>query len=168
MQCRTQLSASANPEHITEGIKKLLRGHTAGLFLTPPFRDLHCSPLGAVSKKEDSYRLIMDLSSPSGSSINGYISDYEYPVTFSKFYDAIEMLQKSGKGALMGKIDIRHAFRICPVRSEDYELLLLGTYWGGGFYFIELRLPFSVRTVNLHFQLICRCTALDLTEQTFD
>ena len=43
----------------------------------------------------------------------------------------------------MGKIDTRHAFRICPVRAEDYELL--GTYWEG-FYFIELRLPFGLRT----------------------
>ena len=64
-------------------------------------------------------------------------------MTFSKFDEAIEMLQKLGKGALMGKIDIRHAFHICPVRAENYELL--GTYWEG-FYFIELRLPFGLRT----------------------
>ena len=65
VQCQNQLSASANPEHITEAIKKeLLRGHTAGPFLSPPFKDLHCSSLGAVPKKDGSYRLIMDLSSP--------------------------------------------------------------------------------------------------------
>ena len=64
-------------------------------------------------------------------------------MTFSKFDEAIELLQKLGKGALMGKIDIRHAFRICPVGAEDYELL--GTYWEG-FYFIELRLPFGLWT----------------------
>ena len=67
VQCRNQLSASANPEHITEAIKKeLLRGHTAGPFLSPLFKDLHCSSLGAVPKKDGSYRLIMDLSSPPG------------------------------------------------------------------------------------------------------
>ena len=53
------------------------------------------------------------------------------------------MMQKLDKGALMGKIDIRHAFCICPVRAEVYELL--GTYWEG-FYFIELWLPFGLRT----------------------
>ena len=51
------------------------------------------------------------------------ISKDEYPMTFSKFYEAIEMLQGLGKGTVMGKIDNRHAFRRCPVRSEDYELL---------------------------------------------
>ena len=85
----------------------------------------------------------MDFSSPSDNSINDYISKDEYPLTFSKSDEAIEMLQKLGKGALMGKIDIRHAFHICSVRSEDYELL--GTYWQG-LYFIELRLPFGLRT----------------------
>ena len=84
---------NANPEHITEAIKKeLLRGHTAGPFLTPPFKDLHCSPLVAVPKKDGSYRLIMDLSSPSGNSINDYISKDEYPVTFAKFNESIKML----------------------------------------------------------------------------
>ena len=38
----------------------------------------------------------------------------------------------------MAKIDIKHAFRICPVRLKDYELL--GTFWEG-LYFVELRLP---------------------------
>ena len=64
-------------------------------------------------------------------------------MTLSKFDKAIEMLQKLGKGTLMDKIDIRHAFRICPLRSEDHELL--GTYWEG-FYFIDVQLPFGLRT----------------------
>ena len=45
VQGRNQLSESANPKHITEAIRtELLRGHTTGLFLTLPFKDLHCSP----------------------------------------------------------------------------------------------------------------------------
>ena len=43
----------------------------------------------------------------------------------------------------MAKIDIRHAFRLCPVRPEDYELL--GTYWEG-LYYVELQLPFGLRS----------------------
>ena len=53
------------------------------------------------------------------------------------------MVQRPGKGALMAKIDIKHAFRIFPVRPEDYELL--GTFWEG-LYFVELRLPFRLRS----------------------
>ena len=41
----------------------------------------------------------------------------------------------------MGKIDIKHAFRICPVWLADIELL--GTFLHG-LYFVELRLPFSL------------------------
>ena len=59
---------------------------------------------------------------------------------FSRFDDAVQRL---GKGALMTKIDIKHAFRICPVRPEDYELL--GTF-REGLYFFELRLPFGLRS----------------------
>ena len=49
-----------------------------------------------------------------------------------------------GKGAL-AKIDIKHAFRICPLTPEDYGLL--GTFWEG-LYSVELRLrlPFSLRS----------------------
>ena len=43
--------------------------------------------------------------------------------------------------SVMGKIDIKHVFRICPVRQVDIELL--GTFWQG-IYFVELRLPFGL------------------------
>ena len=43
----------------------------------------------------------------------------------------------------MGKIDIKHTFRICRVRLADTELL--GTFWQG-LYFVELRLPFGLRS----------------------
>ena len=62
---------------------------------------------------------------------------------FSRFDDAVTMVQRLGIGALMAKVDIKHAFRICPMRPEDYELL--GTFWEG-LYFVELRLPFGLRS----------------------
>ena len=40
------------------------------------------------------------------------------------------------------KVDIKHAFRFCPVRLADIELL--GTFWQG-LYFVEFRLPFDLR-----------------------
>ena len=43
----------------------------------------------------------------------------------------------------MGKTDIKHTFRICPVRPADIELL--GIFWQG-LYFVELRLPFGLRS----------------------
>ena len=43
----------------------------------------------------------------------------------------------------MAKLDIKHAFRLCPVSPVDWNLL--GTHWEG-FYFIELRLRFGLRS----------------------
>ena len=43
----------------------------------------------------------------------------------------------------MAKIDIQHAFRLCPVRPEDWPLL--GFSWESKFY-CDLRLPFGSRS----------------------
>ena len=133
-------SAPSNASAVTEAIsKELSRGHVAGPLTKAPFENLHCSPLGAVPKKDGSYHLIIDLSSPPGRSINEGISKDDYSIVFSRFDDAVTM----GIGALMVKVDIKHAFHICPVRPEDYELL--GTFWEG-LYIVELQLPFSLRS----------------------
>ena len=42
----------------------------------------------------------------------------------------------------MAKIDIRHAFRICPVRKSQWALLC---YWWQGAFFVDTRLPFGSR-----------------------
>ena len=137
-------SARDNPEQVTAAIiKELERGHTAGPFTHPPFENFRCSPLGAVPKKDGTHCLIIDLSSPSGLSINDFISKEDYSVTFSKFGDVVSMVKSLGKSALMAKLDIKHAFRLCPVSPIDWHLL--GTHWEG-FYFIELRLPFGLHS----------------------
>ena len=68
--------------------KEVLRGHTLGPFVNKPIHNLHISPLGAVAKKDDTYRLIMDLSSPVGSAINEGISKDEFSVSYSTFDQA--------------------------------------------------------------------------------
>ena len=54
---------------------------------------------------------------------------------------ALALVACYGPNALMAKLDIKHAFRLCPVRIEDRELL--GIHWQGKFY-VDLRLPFSL------------------------
>ena len=61
--------------------------------------------------------------------MNENIPKDSFSVVFAKFYDAVELLHSLGPGTLMGKIDIKHAFRICPVWLAD--ILLLGTFWQG-------------------------------------
>ena len=76
---RNLLTARSNPSPVTEAIRKeLSRGHTAGPFSQPPMSPFHCSPLGAVPKKDGTFRIILDLSSPRGSSINEGIPKDEF------------------------------------------------------------------------------------------
>ena len=141
---RNLLSARQNQRAVTNAIMlEVSRGHTAGPFTIPPFQTLHCSPLGAAPKKDGSVRLVLDLSSPRGCSINEGISKEEFSVEYSSFDEAVRLVQSLGPGASMAKSDIRHAFRICPVRLD--QLYLLGFRWLG-YFFVDTRLPFGSRS----------------------
>ena len=97
-------------------------------------------PLG-VPKKDGTWHIIMDLSSPHGSSINDFIPKDDYMLHYASFDEALTLIACYGQKALMAKLDIKHAFRLCPVRLKDHELL--GIHWQGKFY-IDLCLPFSL------------------------
>ena len=57
-QCRNLLSARHSPDAVSAAILKEVRhGHTAGPFQFMPFEFFHCSPLGAVPKKDGSHRI---------------------------------------------------------------------------------------------------------------
>ena len=138
------LSARKNSIQVSEAIhKELERGHTSGPFEQPPFEPLHCSPIGAVMKKDGSCRLVMDLSQPSGSSINEGILKEDFSVQYSKFDDAIKLVWSAGRGCYMCKVDIKHAFRLLPVDPADWNLL--GYRWNGCF-FVDTRLSFGSRS----------------------
>ena len=77
-------------------------------------------------------------------------------MVFAKFDDAVELLRSLGPGTLMGKIDIKHAFKICPVWLADIELL--GTFWQG-LYFVELHLPFGLHSPVFIFNSIADALA---------
>ena len=83
----------------------------------------------------------MNLSFPKGDAINDYIDPDDCTIKFDSFYRAAEMVAKLGKEALMGKLDIKSAYRICPVRKEDWDLL--GIMWEGRI-FIDFCLAFGL------------------------
>ena len=70
--------------------------------------NLQCSPLGVVPKKDGTWRIIMDLSSPHGSSINDYISKDEFTLHYATFDQALSLVAHHGRNALMAKLDIKH------------------------------------------------------------
>ena len=112
-------SALKNSEQVSISInKEIQRGHTAGPFIEPPFKHNHISPIGAAIKNDGSARLIMDLSQPSGLSVNDYISKEEFPTNYVHFDVATTLVRKMGRGCFLSKVDIKHAFRLLPVMSK--------------------------------------------------
>jgi len=67
----------------------------------------------------------------------------DYTFHYASFDEAFTLVARYGQKALMAKLDIKHAFRLCPVRLEDRELL--GIHWQGKFS-IDLCLPFGLRS----------------------
>ena len=141
---RNLRSALDHEESVTEAIvKELSRGHTSGPFPFPPFPHTHCSPIGSAPKPDGSVRLILDLSSPRGQSVNDGISKEEFSCKYAKFDDAVSIVLHLGQGAFLAKADIKHAFRICPVSPDQWPLLCYR--WLGQF-FTDTVLPFGGRS----------------------
>ena len=137
-------SARDNPDKVSEAInKELERGHTAGPFHAPPFPHCHISPLGAAPKPDGSCRLILDLSQPSGDSVNDNIDKREFPCNYTHFDAATDIVFRMGRGCYLTKIDIKHAYRLLPVRKEDWPLLV---YCWQGQYYVDTKLPFGGRS----------------------
>lgn len=86
---------------------------------------IHTSPIGLIPKRNrpGKYRLIVDLSSPSGSSVNDGIDTDLCSLKYASVSQAAEMVARLGKGALMAKLDLRAAYRMIPVHQDDQYLL---------------------------------------------
>ena len=104
-------------------IKELQKGHTMGPFSSPPLPYFHCSPLGSAPKKDSLTRIILDLSSPQGYSVNDGIPSDICLSTILNNNNAVDMVNTFGTNCFMAKIDIKHAFRLCPVHPCDWHLL---------------------------------------------
>ena len=85
----------------------------------------------------------MDLSAPAGRSVNDGISRTDFSMQYIRFDDIVRMITKHGRGALIAKVDLQHAFRQCPVRRQDWPLLCY--CWNSQYYF-DLPLPFGLRS----------------------
>ena len=107
--------------------------------------DVHISPIGIIPKRSQpgKFRLIVDLSSPRGSSVNDGISPSLCSLQYATVAQAADMVRALGRGSLMAKIDLRSAYRMVPVHPRDQ--LLLGIEWDGSVY-VDQALPFGLRS----------------------
>lgn len=97
-----------------------------------PFTSFIQSPITLIPKKGastaddvDSTRLIFDLSSPRGESLNDYtpkeVRSCEYPL----FDKSVLMALEQGKGAFMCSADCKSAFKQLPLAPDQYKWVVM-------------------------------------------
>ncbi|CAB4003429.1 Hypothetical predicted protein [Paramuricea clavata] len=119
-------SASDHPDVVDAYLSsELAARRVAGPFTSPPVPLLHVSPFGVIPKNHQpgKWRLILDLSSPAGHSVNDGIPKDPYSLHYVKVDDAIRALVDLGPGALMAKFDVKAAYRNIPIHPDDRYLL---------------------------------------------
>ena len=114
---------------------------------------VHCSPFGVIPKKNKpgKWRLIVDLSSPEGHSVNDGIDREQCSFSYTSVDEVAGVILQLGQGAMLAKMDIKQAYRIVPVHPQDRPLLGMG--WQG-VVFIDKALPFGLRSAPLIFSAL--------------
>ena len=100
------------------------RMHLVGSVNEALGKSIHCSPFGVIPKKNkpDRWRLILDLSSPDGQSVNDGIAKDLASLVYILVDDVVVVIRKAGRGALLGKMDIKQ----CPSLSSGQAISRYG------------------------------------------
>ena len=125
-------------------------GRVAGPFRVPPFPSLHISRFGVISKNNQPgrWRLILDLSSPEGQSVNDGILKPPFAVQYVSVDAFIDGIMTLGRDTLIARFDVASAYRNVAIHPDDRPLL--GMQWRGQ-YFVDLVLPFGLHSVPFIF-----------------
>lgn len=155
-QCQpaTANLSSQVPHIIQEHLQKevhLGRMHCYPLGSAP--RGMQISPIGVIPKKNrpGKWRLITDLSSPPGTSVNDGISKEHSSIRYTSVDHLSSLVVGEGRGALLVKADIKEAYRMVPVHPDDQPLL--GILWNNKIY-IDKMLPFGLRSAPIIFSAV--------------
>ncbi len=111
---------------------------------------VHCSPFGVIPKKgkPGRWRLIVDLSTPDGGSVNEGVCKEWSSLHYMSVDHVVEQVLKVGRGAELAGADVKKAYRNVPVHPDDRWLL--GMEWQGTT-FVDGTLPFGLRSAPLLF-----------------
>ena len=114
---------------------------------------IQISPIRIIPKKNrpNKWRLITDLSSPHGLSVNDGIEEDWSSLEYVSIDHLAHIVTSVGRGAFLVKADIKEAYRMVPVHPEDHRLL--GIFWDSQI-FIDTRLPFGLRSAPKIFNAI--------------
>ena len=147
--------ASVIDEYLAHEVSQ---GSVAGPFDFPPLPNLQVSSFGVIPKWEQvgKWHLIVDLSSPTGSSVNDKIDPEKFTLHYIMVDQVIQLVSQFGPGALMAKFDVEAAYRNVPVHPLDRYLL--GMKWRNRYY-IGLTLPFGLLSASFSFHAIADMVA---------
>ena len=106
-----------------------------------------------MPKGDGGWRRIHDLSHPAGSSVNHYIRKKYGALEYTVVNDVIAAIVRRGRHAEMLKKDLADAFRHVPLAVS--VRWLFDFYWLG-IYYLELFLPFGLRTAPFLFDLFSK------------
>lgn len=141
---RNMRSAEEHPEVVRKYLaSECAQGRVLGPFDPQSLAEVNISRFGVIPKNSGGWRLILDLSSPEGESVNDGIEEAACSLTYVSLEDAAKAIVRYGPGCLLSKVDIKQAYRMVPVHPEDRHLL--GMEWDGGI-FIDSALPFGLRS----------------------
>jgi hypothetical protein len=137
-------SARIHPGPTLDLIEKTIaKGHVSGWFPETPFKNLLVNPVGVVDKPGGlpPWRLVEDLSQPSGSSVNDWTDDMR--LVYDKIDRAIAQFANKGVGCIFIVFDKKAAYPSIAVRPEDHHLL--GIFWPGKGYAYGQVLKFGAK-----------------------
>ena len=123
------------PQVVSDYLKtEVEEGRMCGPFSSLPFCSFQLNKIGVVEKRTPGkFRIICDLSSPKGNSINDGIDDSFAKVTYASLADAIHLITMCGPHPYMSKLDIKAAFRLLPIKKDQHHLFCVK--WKGMYYY---------------------------------
>ena len=153
---RNMVSAREHPEVIEVYLSEEVRAgriELVGARSTADQMGVHCSPFGVIPKKgrTGKWRLIVDLSSPEGHSVNDGVDKDMSSLSYLSVDEVMSSILGKGRGTLLAKTDIQQAYRNIPVCPEDR--FLLGMEWKGVVN-LDTVLPFGLRSAPLLFTAV--------------
>ena len=99
------------------------------------------------------------MSFPNGFFVNDGISSDDTSVKYATIDETIQLIKNASPGCFLGKTDVKNAFRIIPIHSDDYGLL--GMQWRGLYYY-DRCMPMGCSSSCLTFEMFS--TAVELID----
>ena len=146
-------SAVDNPQVVQDYLDtELKEGRIIGPLDPGEHPFIHTNRFGVIPKSTTGkWRLIVDMSSPEGGSVNNGIPGDFCSLSYATVADAARGITSYGRGALMIKVDIRNAYRVVPIHPDDRWLM--GMSWKDAVY-VDTALPFGLRSAPKIFTAI--------------